>query len=79
MTKFQLEQLLTTAIAERNALGARVSVLEVQLLAARGNIAAKPSKPAYTPRVVPQDELNRLARMATARAEAMRTGHSVLA
>ena len=75
-TKLELQQLLTAANTEREALRVRVAELEA-LVATRERVAAKPVRPAYVPPAPSAEVLARRAQMAAARELAMRTGRSV--
>lgn len=77
-TKLELTQLLATRNEELQAARLRISVLEGELALrprAQSQSQAKPF--VHTPYVPPQWQLDRMAALAAAKAEAMRTGRCV--
>ncbi len=75
-TKLELTQLLATRNEELQAARLRISILEGELaLRPRAQSQAKPF--VHTPYVPPQWQLDRMAALAAAKAEAMRTGRCV--
>lgn len=85
-TKLELEQLLASANAEREALRTRVAEMEGTIEALKSQLAKaaasaaqplRPTRPVYTPPAPTAEQLAFRARMAAARELAMRTGRTI--